>query len=160
MDETIATDAWGIDDKYRDVKGAFHEITPATRAALKRAMGLPDQAGQDRGHDHGHDQSKAPAAMGPYSDVVVLRGETSWSAPAAGQLRLEGGSSRGVGDAEQVQLPLGYHEFTAESATGGAVSVAVRIIVAPAHCHLPDGLRVWGWAAQLYATRSRQSWGI
>src|SRR6185436_12525088 len=33
-------------------------------------------------------------------------------------------------------------------------------IAAPARCHLPEGLRAWGWAIQLYAVRSRQSWGI
>ena len=37
---------------------------------------------------------------------------------------------------------------------------AVRLIVAPARCHLPEGLRAWGWAIQLYALRSRESWGI
>src|SRR5262249_2848314 len=33
----------------------------------------------------------------------------------------------------------------------------------PAQCHLPADVqehRIWGWAAQLYATRSRESWGI
>src|SRR6267142_1170773 len=37
---------------------------------------------------------------------------------------------------------------------------ATRVIVAPPRCHLPEGFRIWGWAAQLYATRSRESWGI
>ena len=37
---------------------------------------------------------------------------------------------------------------------------AARFIAAPARCHLPDGLRAWGWAIQLYAVRSRESWGI
>jgi 4-alpha-glucanotransferase len=36
--------------------------------------------------------------------------------------------------------------------------------VAPARCHLPPSLaaggRAWGWAVQLYAMRSRASWGI
>jgi 4-alpha-glucanotransferase len=36
----------------------------------------------------------------------------------------------------------------------------VRLIVSPGRCHLPDEPRLWGWVAQLYATRSRQSWGI
>jgi 4-alpha-glucanotransferase len=31
---------------------------------------------------------------------------------------------------------------------------------APARCPVPDGLRAWGWQVQLYALRSRASWGI
>src|SRR5713101_6727418 len=33
------------------------------------------------------------------------------------------------------------------------------VIVAPPACPLPPG-RAWGWAAQLYATRLEESWGI
>ena len=32
--------------------------------------------------------------------------------------------------------------------------------MSPGRCHLPPDLRTWGWAAQLYATRSRESWGM
>ena len=35
-----------------------------------------------------------------------------------------------------------------------------RLIVAPAACHLPADFATWGWAIQLYAARSRRSWGI
>ena len=31
---------------------------------------------------------------------------------------------------------------------------------APLKCFFPSGLRTWGWAVQLYAARSRASWGI
>ena len=41
-----------------------------------------------------------------------------------------------------------------------ADGTAARLIVAPATCFLPESLRVWGWAIQLYAARSRRSWGI
>ena len=34
------------------------------------------------------------------------------------------------------------------------------MIVAPAGCHASNGLFTWGWAIQLYAARSRRSWGI
>ncbi|HEX2180574.1 MAG TPA: 4-alpha-glucanotransferase, partial [Actinomycetota bacterium] len=33
-------------------------------------------------------------------------------------------------------------------------------IVSPGTCHLPEDLRTWGWAVQLYALRSSQSWGM
>ncbi|MFP5328095.1 MAG: 4-alpha-glucanotransferase, partial [Acidimicrobiia bacterium] len=35
-----------------------------------------------------------------------------------------------------------------------------RVIVTPGDCHLPSDLSTWGWAVQLYAARSRESWGI
>src|SRR5262249_43754883 len=37
---------------------------------------------------------------------------------------------------------------------------ARRLIVAPARCHLPEDLLAWGWAVQLYALRSHDSWGM
>jgi 4-alpha-glucanotransferase len=46
-------------------------------------------------------------------------------------------------------LPLGYHRLGDE-----------QLVVTPGRCHLPAGLRAWGWAVQLAATRSRASWGI
>jgi 4-alpha-glucanotransferase len=52
-------------------------------------------------------------------------------------------------------LPLGYHDI--RPLDGRA---ARRLIVAPDRCHLPDGLRAWAWAIQLYALRSRESWGM
>ena len=52
-------------------------------------------------------------------------------------------------------LPLGYHDLHPDD--GGATT---RLIVTPERCHVRDGERSWGWAAQLYATRSSASWGI
>jgi 4-alpha-glucanotransferase len=50
-------------------------------------------------------------------------------------------------------LPIGYHLLRRGD-------TEVFLVVSPGRCHLPEGLRTWGWAAQLYAIRSRQSWGI
>jgi 4-alpha-glucanotransferase len=52
-------------------------------------------------------------------------------------------------------LPLGYHELQPHGA-----GEPVRVIVCPPACYLPEDLRAWGWAAQLYAVRSAESWGI
>jgi 4-alpha-glucanotransferase len=51
-------------------------------------------------------------------------------------------------------LPLGYHDFRPSNCDG-----QTRLIVAPDRCHVPPR-QTWGWAAQLYAARSEQSWGI
>mgnify|MGYP003292033530 CR=1 FL=1 len=52
-------------------------------------------------------------------------------------------------------VPLGYHsvEFCE---TGRQMT----LIVVPRRCHLPLALRVAAWSVQLYAARSRESWGI
>ena len=52
-------------------------------------------------------------------------------------------------------VPLGYHHVELHE-TGRRVD----LIVAPGRCHLPEGLRIWAWAIQLYAARSKRSWGI
>ncbi len=51
-------------------------------------------------------------------------------------------------------LPFGYH--TLVDVEGGSEHT---LVVSPGACLLPAA-PVWGWALQLYATRSRQSWGI
>jgi 4-alpha-glucanotransferase len=52
-------------------------------------------------------------------------------------------------------VPLGYH--TVHLLESGR---QVSLIVTPERCHLPASLRIWAWAVQLYAARSRRSWGI
>ena len=65
----------------------------------------------------------------------------------------EDGEVRHVDGELPDDFPLGYHWLqTAEGRRR-------RLIVSPGRCWLPDGRR-WGWAVQLYAARSRDSWGI
>jgi 4-alpha-glucanotransferase len=146
-EKKIVTDAWGIDDGYRDVSGAHHPISDGTRAALLKAMGVGGADHEGRG-------------AGAYGDVVLARGARAWLPDRPGQLRLEDGSSREVAAAERIELPLGYHEFRPHAAGAAGDHRPIRLIATPATCHLPAGLRAWGWAAQLYAARSRRSWGI
>lgn len=57
-------------------------------------------------------------------------------------------------------LPLGWHTLVAESHASRARSV---VVVTPDRLELTAGLgeqRAWGFMAQLYSVRSRQSWGI
>jgi 4-alpha-glucanotransferase len=57
-------------------------------------------------------------------------------------------------------LPLGYHTLRATSVGTAGTG---QLVVTPAWLGLPprlDGERVWGLMAQLYALRSRNSWGI
>jgi 4-alpha-glucanotransferase len=70
---------------------------------------------------------------------------------------LETGQERPLPAELPGDLPPGWHRV--QGRTG-----ATTLVVAPGRCHLPaeleGGGRAWGWAAQLYAVRSRASWGI
>ncbi|HEV3032044.1 MAG TPA: 4-alpha-glucanotransferase [Polyangia bacterium] len=159
----MPTDRFGICDRYHDAQGAEHITTNETRAALRRAMGVsqadePRGAADERSSDEGSgtESGRACAARdGSAGDAVcVLQpgGDRALAQPV--EIALEDGSTR-VADGELPgDLPLGYHRMRARD---GRESL---LIVAPAACHLPEDLRTWGWAAQVYATRSRASWGM
>jgi len=65
----------------------------------------------------------------------------------------EDGDEVTVGAGAVPQLPLGYHTVRWDDGRCAA------LIVSPSRCVLPAA-RTWGWAVQLYAARSRQSWGM
>ena len=121
-----------IQDHYVDALGRHHEVPAETLDAILRVMG--DRADRDGG------------------PIVVSEGDAwQWG---AGEIRLEDGSTLSAGMDLRPALPPGYHQFTPH---GGN---PVPLIAAPAACFLPADLRSWGWAIQLYAARSRRSWGI
>jgi 4-alpha-glucanotransferase len=149
----MPTDRFGITGRYFDAQGTEHLTTSETRAALRRAMGEPETLPEDEADAATH-EAAPPLRVGERAPVRVLQpgGDRALAAPV--ELELEDGSGR-VADRElPVDLPLGYHRMRARD---GHESL---LVVAPAACHLPDDLRTWGWAAQLYAARSRASWGI
>jgi 4-alpha-glucanotransferase len=91
--------------------------------------------------------------------LVVVQGECAWagrgeegSSPVPSEVELEDGSTRACGERLPADLPLGYHHLHA----GGRSRL---LVVTPPRCHLPAA-RGFGFAVQLYATRSAASWGI
>jgi 4-alpha-glucanotransferase len=135
----MRTDLWGIDEGYEDALGAWHETPPATRLALLAAMGVDPAA-----------QSAPPPAP-----VQVIRPHhvTPLERPAA--LTLEDGTVLQLDTALPPDLPLGYHTLRPLDGEG-----AVPLIVSPGRCWEPRRARQWGWAVQLYAVRSHDSWGM
>ena len=98
-------------------------------------------------------RGKSTAARSRETDTIVTTaGSRLRLGPA--EIRLEDGSNLTVDRLLPADLPLGYHDFQKRGGRAG------RLIVAPAVCHLPRGFRTWGWVIQLYAARSRRSWGI
>ena len=71
----------------------------------------------------------------------------------AATVHLEDGGEVEVRGTLPPEVPLGYHTISDD---GGSR----RLIVSPGRCFLPAGWHTWGVAVQLYASRSRRSWGI
>jgi 4-alpha-glucanotransferase len=132
------TDAWGIAEGYEDALGVWHTLPESTRAALRRAMGVEED-----------DDEPAP------SPVRVLRPGDDRALAAPARLTLEDGAVLEVRDTLPADLPLGYHDLHPVDG-----DEPIRLIVSPGRCPLPEGPRQWGWAAQVYATRSSESWGF
>ncbi|MCC6417514.1 MAG: 4-alpha-glucanotransferase, partial [Gemmataceae bacterium] len=133
-----APDAWGIVPEYRDALGTWHRTTRDARRRLIEAMGGDPEAADPADTDA----------------VRVIRAGATPDIGGAAELRLEDGTTRPLRGRLPADLPTGYHDLLR---AGGA---RTRLIVSPGRCHLPPGLRIWGWAAQLYAARSGRSWGM
>jgi 4-alpha-glucanotransferase len=135
----VDLDAWGISEGYWDANGSWRDVPGETLGHVAAAMGAePD--------------SEGPPAGPPMWFVRPGGAEVLHDAC---DLRLEDGTLLEGVRALPADLPPGYHDL--RPVDGGP---ATRIVAAPERCHLPDDLRVWGWAVQLYAARSRSSWGI
>lgn len=129
--------AWGIQRRYRDSDGVWHTVPEATVSAVGEALGA----------------HTARPTENPTAPLVLRAGERP-VVPSARSITLEGGEERGVERGKIPQgLPLGYHRLLTEDGERD-------LIIAPRRCHLPHDLRTFGFAVQLYATRSASSWGI
>jgi 4-alpha-glucanotransferase len=134
----MATDPWGIDDGYFDVRGEWHPTSPETRTALREAMT--------------GDADRPPESPHP---LWVVRAGAAEPLLGPCELRLEDGTTIGAEAALPPDLPVGYHDL--HPLDGGPTT---RLIVSPGRCHLPADLRAWILTVQLPACRSTGSWGI
>jgi 4-alpha-glucanotransferase len=134
--------AWGIEPGYHDVSGQWHQAPTDTVRAFLQVMGADAEHADE------------PPGLGHDNPVWVVKAGEQVRADGRWELRTEGGATMEITD-RLPDLPLGYHHLT--RLDDGR---EVRLIVSPARCHLPEGLRTWGWAVQLYALHSAQSTGI
>jgi 4-alpha-glucanotransferase len=127
--------AWGIDEKYRDDSGRWHDVSEKTKSRFMSAMGA---------------NTHAP----PNPALLVVRQGTERAIPESSSVRLEDGTMLRVQNKLPHDTPPGYHSIV------DADGRESRLIVAPSRCFLPSDLHTWGWALQLYSLRSRSSWGM
>lgn len=135
----MSRDAWGIEAVYLGADGEERRVPRESIEGIRSAIGPPPLEPQSLFDE----------------PVKVVRQGVPILFPGMAELRLEDGTAIEVRDRLPSSVPLGYHELTQ---TGGTSST--KLIVTPGLCHLPPGLRTWGWSAQVYATRSATSWGI
>ena len=184
----------GIAPAYVDVWGATHAASESTLLALLRAMGVlrNGSASADVADEFDATQwlHAAPPAAVFREEDAPYRLELHFSEAAADgrhswRLTLESGAvrqgefqpreleplgSRVVSGKPHIKaafdwrepLPQGYHRFTLQAPDGATATTS--LIVAPARCYLPPGLRdggrTWGPAVQLYSLRSSRNWGM
>lgn len=144
---------WGISAGYHDVSGQWRDVPPETLDAIREAMGAPTDVGVGEGPGPPGTESEDNPVLSfrPGQPPAGVTDRGPW------ELHTEDGGVVSVDPGEDLpgDLPLGYHWL--RHAGDGRRRL---LIVSPGRCHLPDDLRTWGWAAQLYATRSRESWGM
>jgi 4-alpha-glucanotransferase len=127
--------AWGIDAGYHDYRGQWRATSPELTEALLDAM---DATGE---------RPPEPAAWVVRRDHPVRLGDGV-------TICLEAGGEIQVHGEMPPETPLGYHTLVHPDGRERS------LIVGPGACFLPEELRTWGWGTQLYAARSRRSWGI
>src|SRR4051794_20629884 len=125
-------DAWGLQQDWVDADDRAQRVDDATIDRLREVIGTP------------------PADLDDRAPIVTRPGRTL----GLGRLdvRCEDGTTRTIGDRVPDDFPLGYHRVR----VGGHDRL---LAVSPGRCHQPEE-QTWGWAVQLYAARSRASWGI
>ena len=124
-----------IQQYFEDALGNKREAPPETIAAIERAMG------------------NAPADAGQSLMIITQGRPKSLATPA--ELTLEDGTVCRVDTELPADLPAGYHQLRDLGDDSERM-----LIVSPGVCFLPTNMRRWGWSAQLYSLRSKQSWGI
>jgi 4-alpha-glucanotransferase len=127
------TDEWGIDATWLDAHDEEHSVAQRTIDRLREVIGTPPADLEER----------APIVARPGDPLEVDEGDVV----------CEDGEVRHIDGQLPADFPLGYHWLQTPEGRRR------RLIVSPGRCWLPDD-RAWGWAVQLYATRSRASWGI
>jgi len=183
-------DAAGIESQYWDIDGQLHQASPDTVRALLRALGhaadtetdaiaclamLEEQqwraglppvivAQENCQIDVPFRLPQNDSTKSMRLSVQLETGGIQAGECDLGILRVErtgncDGSTTALRRVKLPPLPVGYHEIRLEA----GLEATARLVVAPSRCYLPPKFahgRCWGLAAQLYALKSSNDWGI
>ncbi|MCB9655662.1 MAG: 4-alpha-glucanotransferase [Deltaproteobacteria bacterium] len=133
----LMADVFGIEPSYWDITGQLRHAAPEVIERIRKSLGSEQYP------------------EGPPEDArlrFVRSGEQAQVGRA--RIELEAGGDLTVNGTLPPDLPIGYH--TLHSLEHDRVE---RLFVTPGVCYRPPE-RAWGFAVQLYATRSKKSWGI
>jgi 4-alpha-glucanotransferase len=134
--------SWGVATRYIDGYGRRRRAPAATIRAVLQAM----DARADQG-EGAHGDEQVP---------LIVRQDDGGSPLGRGTLITEDGGELETDGRSPAALPLGYHRWL----PGDGLDSIRPLIVSPGRCPLPGGDGRWGFATQLYATRSAGSWGM
>ena len=189
MDEALSrlADAAGIEARYWDIGGRLYETSTETARRLLSALGFPAATEKEVAASLARLEEEAWRETLPAA-VIAMEGDEiaiPLRLPASGPRNLRwsldlegGGQASGSCNLEDLEIeaageldgtsvvlrrlklsaqPLGYHRLRLEV----HAPFTTDIIVAPARGYLPaQDRRYWGIAAQLYALRSENNWGV
>ena len=148
--------AYGVATEYLDQLQRSVQVTEESVVAVLDALGV-DASSPAAIRDALAAEHDRAAAAPP---IVVLRSAEHRTLHIRGRARLtlEAGESRELTAADDgltipTGLPLGWHRLDTSDGE-------IPVVVAPDRVTLPTQQRQWGWAVQLYAAPSRDSWGI
>jgi len=126
----------GIATRFKDAHGKWRNVPRRTLQAIRSAMDA--------------------AVAGTYdSELKIIRAGERFRLKRPVILNLENGATQVCAKELPPDLPVGYH--TLIDLRDGKRTL---LMVSPDQCYLPKSLRAWGWAVQLYALRSKASWGM
>jgi 4-alpha-glucanotransferase len=128
-------DRWGVLTEYVDAARVRRTVSPRAIARVLAAMGA--------------DGERPHVADRPW----FARGGERLP-PGVAVIELENGTERRGASRLPVNVPHGYHALRMRDGSRR------MLVVSPRQCFVPAGFRTWGWAVQLYAVRSRRSWGM
>jgi len=128
---------WGVQERWQDAHGNWHEVAVETVARVLAAMGTDGEGSPPPGPTLFVSPRRSASVHGP-ADLHLESGEV---------VRIEGPLP--------AELPFGYHALL-DLDNGHRTD----LVVSPGRCPLPGLAPTWGWAVQLYAVRSAESWGM
>lgn len=147
--------AHGVATSYLDYVQRRVAVRPESIVAVLGALGVDASTPQAIRDALAAERDHA----GAQPPVVVVRTSEQRSVAARGRARLvlESGDSRELAETDgavtiPAGLPLGWHRLDTSNGE-------IPVVVAPDRLPSPSR-RQWGWAVQLYAAASRESWGI